>query len=1090
MALTLGVLALGSVVAVIAFRAPSDEAPLPAEPRPAAAKPAAPREPTPPPRGVLSVRGRVLLEDQSPARGVEVTVTRSIPGESLSSRPCGADTGTPLSSFQCKDARTVLALLDEGSGAAPVLNRALTAEDGSFTLDGLPEGPVALWALSPRGTAVDLDVAAGTQDVTLVLAKELRGKGRVIDEAARPVVNASVTLFHTEHSRFFETFTDAEGRFVLGPLPQGDYALVVFSPGLLPLHVPDLFIELIDVEDLVLHRPRSIVGQVLMDERPVAGAEVETHDGLYHQVTDAQGRFTLENLSPQRYLLWARHGDQQGEVTTELEEEQDKAEVTVRLGTLFRVVGTVRDEAGKPIADAMVEMNATQELIRTTHTTTDAEGRFVLDRAAQGRMAFSAWAQGFQQTETEHHVVTADMAPLDFVMKRAFVVEGLVTDASGKPLAEVLVSGVKQTGEARPRHDRPPESPYDRGESVEAYTDEQGHFVLNLTQPEAHLVSAEAEGFLGTSLEVVAPAQDVKLVMREGARLQGLVVDERGEPIPEVTLTLWDGGGKELRVSLGPSDEQGRFNIGGLPAGSYSLRAEFNVGGLHHVSLPVELRGTDTTKVTVRMDTGLSVSGVVVDEAGVPIADVGVHGSVTDPISSEADETLSDSVTPSIATTDAQGRFTLHHVPPGPCRLMINKQGYVLREEPASSDDPLSHEPQVVVPAGAKDVRLVLLYQGSVRGRLVREDYSPITRFNINEAPLRDPLGVFRFEVSQPGDLTLTLEAPGLTRMVREVHVAPGQDLDLGDVVLKAGRRVRGRVLDASTSQPVFGVEIEATPLPASPPRQGPEEYVAPLAITRTIPGGEFELPPLEHGPLLLKFHHPEYLDQETLVGPADTTVELRLSSGARLEGTVVDRHGRPILSHVELTPVSDHTISARYKYTRSSQGAFAIRGLLPGDYVVSATAQESSPEHGVGFMPRLVSLGPSESKTLSLQERVGQATLKLRRATPERDLAPLVDGIAFIKVRLFPGPLPLITSRRQWERLAQTLAVPRLEDPTSMEEELTFPQLPLGHYTFVMMGTDVRTRQVVVHREEVGVSSPGVTTLDLVPRWVPVPAP
>lgn len=843
-ALTLGVLALGSVVAVIALRVSSDEAALPAESRPTASKSAAPREPTPPPRGVLSVRGRVLREDQSPARGVEVSVTRSIPGESLSSRPCGEDTGTPLSSFQCKDAKTLLALLDEGAGAAPVLSHTLTAEDGSFTLDGLPEGPVALWALSPQGTAVDLDVAAGAQDVTLVLEKGLRGKGRVIDEAARPVVNASVTLFHTEHSRFFETFTDAEGRFVLGPLPQGDYALVVVSPGFLPLHEPDILLEILDVDDLVLHRPRSIVGQVLLDERPVAGAEVETHDGLHRQVTDEQGRFTLENLSPMRYLLWARHGDQQGEVTTELEEEQDQAEVTVRLGTLFRVVGTVRDEAGKPIADAMVEMNATQELIRTTHAITDADGRFVLDRAAQGRMAFSAWAQGFQQTEPELRVVTAEMPPVDFVMKRAFVVEGLVTDASGKPLPEVMVTGVKRAREARSRRETPSESPYDNGESMEAYTDEQGHFVLNLTEPAPHLISAEAEGLLGTPIEVVAPARDVKLVMREGARLQGLVVDERSEPIPEVTLTLWDGKGKELNLALGPSDEEGRFNIGGLPAGSYSLRAEFNVGGLHHVSLPVELRGTETTKVTLRMDTGLSVSGVVVDEAGLPVPDVGVHGSTLDPASSEADEMLSDSVTPSIATTDAQGRFTLHHVPPGPCRLMINKQGYVLRGEPASSEDPLPHDPRVVVPAGTQDVRLVLLYQGSVRGRLVREDFSPITRFNINEAPLRDPLGAFRFEVSQPGDLTLTLEAPGLTRMVRQVHVAPGQDLDLGDVVLKAGRRVRGRVVDASTSQPVFGVEIEANPLPASSPRQEPEEYVAPLAIARTAPGGVFELPP------------------------------------------------------------------------------------------------------------------------------------------------------------------------------------------------------------------------------------------------------
>ncbi|QSQ11836.1 carboxypeptidase-like regulatory domain-containing protein [Myxococcus landrumensis] len=1094
-ALMLGVLALGSVVAVIAFRASSHEAPSSTGPTPVAARPSTPREPTPPPRGTLSIRGRVLREDQSPAGGVEVSATRSIPGESLSGRPCGKDTETPLSSAQCEDLRTLLEVIDEGSGAAPVVGQATTAEDGSFTLEGLAEGTVALWALSPRGATVNLTVATGTQDVTLVLAREIRGQGRVIDEAARPVVNATVTLFHLEHSRYFEVFTDKDGRFALGPLPQGDYTLVIFSPGMLPLHVPDLFLENLHEEELVLHRPRSIVGQVLQDERPVAGAQVETHDAWYRQVTDAQGRFTLENLYPGRFILWARHGDQQGEVVTELEEEQDRVEVTVRLGTLFRVMGTVRDEAGKPVADALVEMNGAEDVIRTrpAHATTKEDGTFVLDHAPQGPMSFSAWAEGFQQSEPQGQVVTADLPPLDFVLKRAFVVEGIVTDAEGKPLAEALVTGVKRTNALRPRHEKPPESPYDLAGTVDSYTNEQGRFLLSLTEPGIHIITPEADGFLGTSVEVEAPARDVKLVMNPGARLQGLVVDARGEPIPEVTLTLWDGKEKELLVSMGPSDEHGRFSVGGLPSGGpFSLKAEFEVGGIHRTSVPVELRDTETTKVTVRMDTGLSVSGVVVDEAGVPVADVGVHGASLEESNARSmdEESPSDSVVPSIATTDAQGRFTLHHVPPGACRLMIQKQGYVLRGDPATDSEPLPHDPRVIVPAGAKDVRLVLLYQGSIRGRLMREDYSPITRFNINEEPRRDPLGAFRVPVDPPGNMTLTLEAPGLTRLVREVHVEPGQDVDLGDVVLKAGRRVRGRVLDARTSQPVVGVEIEASTPPASTPVRDPEAYVAPLANVSTGAGGVFELPPLEHGPLLLKFLHPEYLSHEEHIGPADTELETRLSSGARLAGTVVDRRGRPVQSHVEIKPLSPQNEATRYKYTRGRQGAFSASGLMPGDYSVVPSEAENVEGDTVSFIPRLVSLGPSESKTLQFQERVGQGALKLRLVEPGRSPEDPFGGIAFIKVHLFPGPLPAITSRRQWDQLSQSLAVPRLEDPMTLEEHLSFSELPLGRYTFAMRGTDVRTRQVVLHREEVEVSSPGVITIDLRPRWVPLAEP
>ncbi|AGC41482.1 hypothetical protein MYSTI_00123 [Myxococcus stipitatus DSM 14675] len=1093
-ALMLGVLALGSVVAVLAFRTASHEAPPAAASRPSATRPATPREPTPPPKGALSLHGRVLREDQSPAAGVEVSATRSIPGESLSGRPCGKDAATPLSSARCEDVRALLEVMDDGSGAAPVVGRTTTAADGSFTLEGLTEGPVALWALSPRGAAVELTVAAGARDVTLVLARALHGQGRVIDEAARPVGNASVTLFHLEHSRFFEAFTDKDGRFTLGPVPSGEYTLVVFSPGLLPLWVPDLFLEGLHEEELVLHRPRSIIGQVLQDERPVAGAEVETHDASHRQVTDAHGRFTLENLAPGRFILWARHGDQQGEAVTELEEEQDRAEVTVRLGTLFRVVGTVRDEAGKPIPDALVEMSPAQEVLRTRsiHATTKEDGGFVLDRAPLDRMSFSAWAEGFQQTEPQSLVVTADMPPVDFVMKRAFVVEGIVTDPEGKPLAEALVTGVKRERALRPLHERPSESPYEQSETADSYTNEQGHFLLNLTEPGLHLITPEAEGFVGASVEVEAPARDVRLVMNPGARLQGLVVDARGEPIPEVTLTLHDAKEKEMLVSMGPSDEHGRFSVGGLPAGGpYLLVAEFEVGGVHRTSLPVELRDRETTKVTVRMNTGLSVSGIVVDEAGIPVADVGVHGaSLEQTLARMAEESVSDSVVPSIATTDAQGRFTLHHVPPGSCRLMIQKQGYVLRGEPASDEEPAPHEPQVLVPAGATGVRLVLRYQGSVRGRLMREDYSPITRFNINEEPRRDPLGAFRVLVDQPGDMTLTLEAPGLTRLVREVHVAAGQDVDLGDVVLKAGRRVRGRVLDTRTGQPLFGVEIEASTPPSLSPDRDPEAYVAPLALATTGAGGVFELPPLEPGPLLLKFRHPEYLSHEEHVGPADTELETRLSAGARLEGSVVDRRGRPVQSHVGITPLSPQGEDTRYKYTRGKQGMFIASGLMPGDYAIAPTEAENAEGRPISFLPRLVSLGPSESKTLQFQERVGPATLQLRLAEANRNPEDPFGGIAFIKVHLLPAPLPPLTSRRQWEQLSTALAVPRLDDPTTLEEHLTFPELPLGRYTFVMRGTNVRTRQVMLHREEVELSSAGITPVDLRPRWVPLSDP
>ncbi|WP_342375237.1 carboxypeptidase-like regulatory domain-containing protein [Myxococcus stipitatus] len=181
--------------------------------------------PTPPPHGTLTLQGRVLREDQTPVAGVEVSASWSAPGESLSARPCGENPRMPLTFLYCTgtaDAQPIPRLIAEGRGSTPVLGRTTTATDGAFSLEGLPAGSVALWVLSAEGVALSLDVATGQRNVTLVLAPGVSAQGRVVDERMLPVANAQVTLFNVDHSRYFEAFTDAEGRFTLERLPHDD----------------------------------------------------------------------------------------------------------------------------------------------------------------------------------------------------------------------------------------------------------------------------------------------------------------------------------------------------------------------------------------------------------------------------------------------------------------------------------------------------------------------------------------------------------------------------------------------------------------------------------------------------------------------------------------------------------------------------------------------------------------------------------------------------------------------------------------------------------------------------------------------------
>lgn len=1097
--LMLGVIGLSSVIAVITFREPSDGDTAPSTSRPASQELPGPSEPSPPPRGALSLRGRVLTDKGAPARGVEVSASRALPGESLSALPCGQDAETPMSSSSCLDTQSLLALrglIDEGRGTAPLLTRATTAEDGSFMLEGLPEGSVALWAVGAQGSALELDVATSSQAVELILQPSDVFTTRVVDEAVRPVADASVTLFHAEHSRYFETRTDAEGRFRVGPLPPGDYALVVSSPGFLTAHLTDIVAEDLSAEDLVLHRPRRIVGQVLLDERPVAGVRVRAHDSEYEPetdgeapftgVTDAQGRFVLEDVSPGDYVLRAAQGDHQGETETTLAEEQAEAEVTLHLGTVVKVEGLVRDEAGQPVADAKVTLDTHGDVSMSTVVDTGADGRFVFHSATLGHNDFSVFAVGYQHLSVSDVVVTRKPAPLDFTLKRAFVLAGVVTDTEGNPLTEAEVVAMKWRREPGLRPDGTPASDEDLddvsndAETAYTSTEEEGRFVLNLSEPGLHRLKARAPGFLETEWrEVQAPSRDVRLVMRRGASVEGTVVSTSGAPLAGLSVSLWEDG-QDSATSEIISDAEGRFILRGLSPGRYSLRAHRTRGGPPRAQLPVVLQGAETKTVTLRLEPGLSLSGLVVDEAGKPVADADVHAYV---LSEESPRPrfLHHGRYPfhdgSSVTTDEQGRFTFDHLSPGPCKLSVRAEGFELVAEPLQEEEGArSRTPQVLVAAGSTNVKLVVRYQGGIRGRLVREDRTPITRFDVNEESFREPDGVFHITVDEPGRTWVTMEAPGLTRVMREVEVEVGRDTDLGDVVLKAGRRLRGRVLDAVTSTPVVGVEVQANlVVPASPGDEEPEAQS--LAHARTTADGAFVLPPLESGAALrLELSHPDYLPLSQQVAPGETTLELRLLTGARLEGTVKDREGRLVSTFLSLRPLSP--VGAESITMEEDSGSFHATGLAPGEYTLVAKAATTSRRDSIRFMPQRVKLTAGERKELNLQELSGGTTLKLR--PPPFAVMNPTSSVMVVGYHLFAGTVPVPKDREELEHFSETLGI-----APSSESDSQFDQLPPGHYTYVLMGRNHLTQHWALHRGEVDLPAQGTITVDIPPAWV-----
>lgn len=183
----------------------------------------------------------------------------------------------------------------------------LPCAPGDVSLRARSDGPPRLVSLAVHATLQP----GASELVELVLAPEAVLGGTLEDETGRPLEGLEVSLRRRKES-LGRARSDAGGRFLLEPLPAGEYELVLGDPDG-PLRPP---------ETLTLapgDPPRTIVLPVLLalglrvvdaEGAPVAGVRLEgtgKPGGRLQGVTDDDGRLRVEGLPPGDYRLFARH---------------------------------------------------------------------------------------------------------------------------------------------------------------------------------------------------------------------------------------------------------------------------------------------------------------------------------------------------------------------------------------------------------------------------------------------------------------------------------------------------------------------------------------------------------------------------------------------------------------------------------------------------------------------------------------------------------------------------------------------------------------------------------------------------------------
>lgn len=834
-------------------------------------------------------------------------------------------------------------------------------------------------------------------DLHLALGGSLSGV--VLDEAGRPVVGAAVTprreltsnasvsiisvLGQSSATSFTTVNTDLSGRFVVQQLDAAEYSLDVMADGMQA--GASLAVEIEpgttkDVGVITLKAGAAIAGYVV-DARgaPIEGANVRVssmsrivlsdfedapsqlgREWQLRATTDAAGHFRLAGLGAGQYTVHARgEGYAPGDVPNVNTGTHDVRLVLDRLGGVFVRLRSARDET--PVDGATLQFSPVP---------------------TGGMMEMSS------------------------------------NDAEFLTGAEALAAAGRE------------------GESLE------GAYFVQGVGPNGLLAEVLAEGFATEEFELPGlldgGVTSMEVELDPAAVLRGVVLSADGDPQPDalVTISEWtppanpSGGtffeARDIEMRLGDedradwrkthTDDSGRFELGGLPAGDWELVASAERAADSEPLVLSTKLGEAKAGVVLHLSAAGSIRGRVIEESGAPVADMGVSlkfvpagggfgGSTEDALRQAMLSQLGLGGQSESVTTDANGDFLAEGLAVGrweaalqsSAATMMGGGAMIVLDSLGGPSDEATKQLVDVVADEESWVEIIKPRHATLTGRvLAGGEPVPGARVKLEKAgggffSLGGGMsaeagsdGRFRFDEVAAGDYELSALVPGAAmRKSVDLQLESGRE-ESADLVFD-GETLRGKLVDATSGDGVAGALITVAPHRDSgaggAPAFGSFQVVTSFSdggggggMSMTLGGGSsssvhtdadgsFEVRFLEPGTYKVESEGGGYAAGE--LGPVEIEsgrrpdeVRIEVSRAARVFGTVIDgKTGQPMAG----VPVSLGASGSGgggfggNMVMTGDDGSYELSDLDAGSWVVSVL--------GSGF-----SGGPLASETVQLK--------------------------------------------------------------------------------------------------------------------------
>lgn len=874
-----------------------------------------------------------------------------------------------------KELPSVYATTLEPGGARPT---AWTARDGTFALT-LEEGWAGessgvLLALKPGYAVGRLELgAAGSAPGVITLTRGLQLTGRISTPDGQPVPGVSVSLAEAKQfggmppflSGTLEsgwTLSDERGRFATRVHAVGHHAIFRKS-GFVPREVrvqrpvkdPHIEVEL---------EPAAQIRGAILRSDGTGVSEVQLYLMNGHTMrpslasTSVAGDFLVGDLSPGTYELhFAKEGTALGGSRTVIAPDGD---ARIQLGPAATVRGRVADASTRaPVERFSVELeptSSTEPDEPAAHHAPAIEatgGEFTIGEVPLGEATLTVRAEGFVALRLERVSIMseAEVPILEITLDRGARIQGLVTDESGEPLADVRVSA-----EA------------DDGESPSAATDDLGEYDLPGVAPGRVSLEFRRQGYV-----TVRRALDTAATTRADATLSsGLVVNgivlADGEGVPGARVWA-DSSVLDAERASTSTDEGGRFTLEGLVRGRYTIGARTREGGEAAIE-DVDVERAGWLRLPVPQPQTAILSGWV-------------SGLLdTDDIQRLTVRAQGDGDRHAYATVDETGWFRMDEAPTGTVTVQANATTS-LRSERSTRAEELT-----LLPDSETEILLEFTEGLVVSGYVTRKGtpaagaqvrFEATDTSGLESSALSGRDGHYQVMGLEPGHYRVSVWARDVSHSSE--HTLTGHsELDL-DVT---GAMLSGLVLDAASGSPLADVSISLW-------RVGPGENT-PEQSTRSNSRGEFTARSVEEGRYRLlasKEGFGQGVREVDLRRGEGVEIELELETSDGLTLEVVDaRDDRPLDATVVARDLARRIVANRSSRI-GSDGSLNI-ALAPGQYLLSASAD------GYGTVTRAVA-APSSGLRLGLTPG---GTLVLEAERPLRGRVRLVgeDGEEYVR--------------------------------------------------------------------------------------------